>query len=46
MLESIKIIFGTLLGLVCAAVKSFAIIILPAVLLASGVTAVFTYIIQ
>jgi len=46
MLDSIKNIICTLIGLVYAAAKSFAMIVLPAVLLASGATAMLTYILK
>jgi len=46
MLDSVKNIILTLVGLVYAAAKSFAMIVLPAVLLASGTTAMLMYILK
>ena len=44
--DSVKNIILTLVGLVYAAAKSLAMIVLPAVLLASGVTAMLMYILK
>ena len=44
MLDSVKDTICTILGLVYAAAKAFALIVLPAVLLASGATAMIMYI--
>jgi len=46
MLDSLKNIICVLVGLVYAAAKSFAMIVLPAVLFASGATAMLMYILK
>jgi len=46
MLDSVKFMICTLLGLVYAAAKSFAMIVLPAVFFASGATAMLMYILK
>jgi len=46
MLHSLKVMICTLIGLGYAAVKSFAMIVLPAVLLASAASAALMYILR
>ena len=46
MLNSVKNITCTIIGLGYAAAKSLAMIVLPAVLLASGATAILMYILK
>ena len=46
MLDSVKNIILTIVGLVYAAAKSFAMIVLPAVFFASATSAVLMYILK